>query len=183
MINLIRSIIFDKNIFGIQYVVLEQKKFVLWHGTEMINAKSIISTGPSLINSRKSLDFGAGFYLTTRHYQACLWAEKKAHNKSTPAVLGWSICYDDFEKWNKICFSDAGPSADDFWEFVRLNRRRKKPHRSAPQDFFDVVGPASKWYQSRTPVYDLDQVSFHTNRGLNFLKSNAIVSSPQYPVI
>lgn len=53
----------------------------LYHGSNVIVEK------PRIINSKKNLDFGAGFYLTTSREQAEKWAYIKTHRKGTGAPM------------------------------------------------------------------------------------------------
>lgn len=150
-------------------------------------AVGIQTSGPDLSRSRPKLDFGRGFYATTRRIQAIKWALRMGDNRGEPpAVLRWVVRFDDFDGWPKIIFADAGKSADDFWDFVRMNRQIQGPHRSNPNGYFDVVvGPASNNYVDREPVDDLDQISFHTANGVSLLlQSNlAIYTIPQRAIV
>ena len=55
-------------------------------------AHSILTIGPDLSRSRLSLDFGAGFYVTTRETRALEWALAAAGRAGeVPAVLCWDV--------------------------------------------------------------------------------------------
>lgn len=144
---------------------------VLWHGTTLSAALQLAEEGPNLALSRQALDFGRGFYVTTREHRAVDWAWRQAENKhEPPAILRWAIAVDDFRKWPMMAFADAGHSADLFWEFVRFNRTKKRHHR--PNGWFDVVmGPASSNFRGRIAYGDLDQLSVHTDDGIACLMS------------
>lgn len=150
-------------------------------------AQSILTRGPDLSRSRPKLDFGRGFYVTTRQAHAARWAARVADAKGEqPAVLSWNVKYDDFDRWPKIVFAEAGKSADEYWTFVTMNRKIQGSHRSSPSGYFHVVvGPASNNYVDREPVDDLDQISFHTSHGLSLLvqSSPALYSLPFRVVI
>lgn len=149
----------------------DNRELTLWHGTTLDRARRIQATAPDLSRSRKSLDFGRGFYATTRQRQATDWALRAASKTRThPALISWRVRYDDFDHWPKIVFADAGKSSHDFWRFVELNRTLEQPHRSKPLGYFDIVaGPASKNYVARNGVEDMDQISFHTDAAITLL--------------
>ena len=149
----------------------DSRDVLLWHGTTLDRALSIVLHGPDLSRSRKSMDFGQGFYLTTREKRAVDWSRKAVHRTGKqPAVVRWTVPYDDFLAWPKVAFADAGQTADDFWRFIQMNREMTTPHRSRPHGFFDIViGPVSANYQRLSPVRELDQVSFHTDAALALL--------------
>lgn len=136
-------------------------------------AGSILRTGPDLSRSRLSLDFGAGFYVTTRETRALEWALVAADlSGDLPAVMCWDIGCDELASAPKLAFAEAGRSASAFWDFVRLNRRVKQVHRKPPLGYFDIViGPASQNHRSKIPVPEMDQVSFHTASGLSLLNA------------
>jgi hypothetical protein len=152
-----------------------RREIRFWHGTTRSAAESILQFGPDLTLSRKRLDFGAGFYVTTREARAVVWARTIACKRGElPAMVCWTHAYDAFQALPKLAFADAGHSAGEFWEFVRLNRTLGGPHRSPPEGWFDVVlGPASSRYDQRLAVEDLDQLSFHTDAGLEWLSSGS----------
>lgn len=147
---------------------------LLWHGTTMSCARSIVTMGPDLSRSRRSLDFGAGFYVTTRQTRAVEWALVAADRLGEPpAVLCWEVGCDAFASAPKLAFAEAGRSADAFWDFVRFNRRVRQAHRKPPLGYFDIViGPASQDHRSKIAIRDMDQVSFHTESGLALLNSD-----------
>lgn len=143
----------------------------LWHGTTMPRATSIINNGPSLNLSRRSLDFGKGFYTTTKPGMAISWADR-AENRTgdAAALVVWTISYDNFSTWPMLTFVDGGKTAYDFWLFIRSNRRLKRPHRTVPPGYFDIVaGPASLDEIKQKSIPDFDQISFHTTNGLRYL--------------
>ncbi|WP_419898642.1 DUF3990 domain-containing protein [Roseomonas sp. USHLN139] len=144
---------------------------LLWHGTTIERATSLMDNGPDLLRSRTNVDFGRGFYATTRKDRAIDWSWKIAKRlASQPAVLRWTVPYDEFCHWPKVAFADAGRTADEFWRFIAMNRTVRGSHRSHPDGFFDiVVGPASSDYTEREAIKELDQVSFHTEYALSLL--------------
>ena len=64
---------------------------IVYHGsTEIINK-------PDVIHSKKYLDFGRGFYITTFENQAKKWAVRKGMRQEKPAIVN---VYELSEKWN-----------------------------------------------------------------------------------
>lgn len=63
----------------------------VYHGT----TEKIIS--PKVIFSKKYLDFGKGFYLTTYQGQAEKWALRKSIRQRRPAIVN---VYEMSEKWD-----------------------------------------------------------------------------------
>ena len=64
---------------------------IVYHGsTEIINK-------PDVIHSKKYLDFGKGFYLTTFENQAKKWAVRKGMRQEKPAIVN---VYELSEEWN-----------------------------------------------------------------------------------
>lgn len=151
----------------------DTKSLRLWHGTTVPAAQAIIGEGPSVTASRDSLDFGRGFYLTTRQSQAISWARRQALRRGEePAVVEWTMDYEDFSNCPKLSFAEGGSTAQDFWEFVTANRRLCSPHRSPPRGYFEVVvGPVANNYMTRQVRLDMDQISFHTETALALLNT------------
>lgn len=64
---------------------------IVYHGsTEIINK-------PDVIHSKKYLDFGKGFYLTTFENQAKKWAVRKGMRQEKPAIVN---VYELSEEWD-----------------------------------------------------------------------------------
>ena len=55
---------------------------LLYHGTSKKSANNIRKYGVDLSYSRKNLDFGAGFYLTSNKGQAKNWAYRNGNNNA-----------------------------------------------------------------------------------------------------
>jgi hypothetical protein len=54
---------------------------IVYHGTTEIIEK------PDVVHSKKYLDFGRGFYLTTFENQARKWAVRKGMRQEKPAIV------------------------------------------------------------------------------------------------
>lgn len=64
---------------------------IVYHGsTEIINK-------PDVIHSKKYLDFGKGFYITTFENQAKKWAVRKGMRQEKPAIVN---VYELSEEWD-----------------------------------------------------------------------------------
>lgn len=59
----------------------------LYHGTSKKSANNIKKHGVDLSYSRKNLDFGAGFYLTSNKGQAKNWAYRNGHNNAVVIIF------------------------------------------------------------------------------------------------
>jgi hypothetical protein len=62
---------------------------IMYHGTSSENYYSLVE-GIDISNSRKSLDFGRGFYLTSNFEQASRHAEKRSKN-TKPIVFVYKV--------------------------------------------------------------------------------------------
>ena len=56
-----------------------------------------IIKNPDVIHSKKYLDFGRGFYITTFENQAKKWAVRKGMRQEKPAIVN---VYELSEKWD-----------------------------------------------------------------------------------
>ena len=59
----------------------------LYHGTSKKSVNNIKKHGVDLSYSRKNLDFGAGFYLTSNKGQAKNWAYRNGHNNAVVIIF------------------------------------------------------------------------------------------------
>ena len=59
----------------------------LYHGTSKKSANNIKKHGVDLSYSRKNLDFGAGFYLTSNKGQAKNWAYRNGNNNAVVIIF------------------------------------------------------------------------------------------------
>ena len=149
-----------------------------YHGSDTI------VDAPRILEAKRPLDFGGGFYVTTSEVQAKRWATKVAYrnNSKYKCINRYEF---DLEKAKSeltvICFE----SADEKWlDFICNNRSGK------PTGNYDVViGPVADDKVYRVVVeYEngdvdkvtalkklkaetlCDQILFHTQKALDFLK-------------
>lgn len=139
---------------------------------------------PKILEAKRPLDFGGGFYVTTSETQAKNWAIKVAYRNNTnhKCVNRYEL---DFEKAKSeltvICFERA----DEKWlDFICDNRSGK-----ATGDYDIVIGPVADDRVYRVVVEyengDIDretalknlktealcnQILFHTEKSLEYLK-------------
>lgn len=151
---------------------------ICYHGSD------VIVKNPVILNSRRPLDFGDGFYVTSSKTQAVNWAKKVSYrnNSSYKYVNIYEFNFDDASKSLKIIqFNEA----DCNWlDFVCNNRNGIN---TGNYDF--VIGPVADDKVYRVIVEyengDIDkelalkklktenlfnQILFHTKEALNYLK-------------
>lgn len=117
------------------------EKITLYHG-------SIVEVGkPTIVQSKRLLDFGIGFYLTSDYKQAQRWADRTANRRQegNPAISVFSIEKKNLEKFKLLIFE----AADKEWlEYVSRNRTDK-----STGDTYDIpesVNPAAHFqFQSQ----------------------------------
>ena len=129
---------------------------------------------------RDRVDFGRGFYTTTRHDQAenwanCQYARNRKNSKvQKAAVLIFRIDREKLASLINLGFVVEGdPQNSDFWDLVNHCRsaKRKTHERTTGSTggFYDVVsGPVALPFQ-KLVVKDCDQYSFHTRDGVDAL--------------
>lgn len=158
----------------------------LYHGTTDAAARDIQKNGVDTSLLGYSTDFGAGLYTTTRRKPAEDWARRRAGSSASPALVVWETTFEDLGRLHVCAFGDGGPSAIDFWEYIRFNRTKRAPHLT--NSWFDLsVGPMATPYigqsvhSSHGPSpfrfdgrfwiqrLDIDQYCFHMDRGIAFL--------------
>lgn len=150
---------------------------ILYHGSDVVVEK------PEIFQSSRLLDFGTGFYTTSKKEQAIRWAEKvRIRNNTRKKLLSvYNFHIDKAEKeLNIIKFT----SADERWlDFITANRRGKE----TSEKYDIVIGPVAddnvyltvKLFETgvldkdealkRLKVEKLfDQILFHTEKGLGF---------------
>ncbi|MDE6207249.1 MAG: DUF3990 domain-containing protein [Muribaculaceae bacterium] len=157
---------------------------VLYHGgLEVI-------TSPEIRTPNRTLDFGAGFYLTTSENQARDWVARRLRNDIT---TGFVNCYDfsisDACKDLNVKIFEA--PTEEWLDFVMSNRRIV----GFEHDYDVVAGPvandrvytAFSLYEAGTISKDIlihelktyrlvDQYLFHTDRALEFLKFKSAIT-------
>jgi hypothetical protein len=87
---------------------------IVYHGTTQVIAK------PDVTHSKKYLDFGKGFYLTSYEAQAKKWAVRKGMRQEKPAILN---VYDLAEDWDNYRVLSFGQENEKWLEFVCACRR------------------------------------------------------------
>lgn len=83
---------------------------ILYHGSN-IEVKN-----PQIIKSRKLLDFGAGFYLTSDYGQARKWAVRTTDRRreGNPVISAYHVNSKDFESLSLLVFDQAIRTINDF---------------------------------------------------------------------
>jgi len=173
----------------------------LWHGCLNSDVKNIVTNGIDLSRSRNSLDFGRGFYTTTKRVQAEKWAQKKYLNitpsdraATRPAVIRFRVPLAQLAAVESLMFVRGDFDNDVFWSLVHHCRRSTTmaarthlhPARRPPEDWFDVVcGPlAAVWPPTgREVIPESDQFSFHTDAAIAILNDVINVGLPEFEII
>lgn len=151
---------------------------ILYHGSN-VEVKE-----PKLIPSKRLLDFGAGFYLTSDFEQAKKWALRTANNRETgvPTVSVFEVDENEFQSLNMLCFN----TPDKEWlRYISANRTG----RQVDKEYDVVIGPVANDQAIRTvnnylrgyfpedvaiklllPQKLKDQYAFQTEKSINLLK-------------
>lgn len=138
---------------------------------------------PKILESKRPLDFGDGFYVTTNKEQAFAWAKKVAirNNSDHKCLNSYSFDIKTAKETLTVLYFDK---ADEKWlDFVCANRSGKKTG-----DYDIVIGPVADDRVYRVVVeyengdidkeYALkslktqalcDQILFHTQKALEYL--------------
>lgn len=157
-----------------QSTIWANPAMTLYHGTIAASAQAIVTRGVDLLHSRKYLDFGEGFYLTTSLHQARAWAAQKSLRLGDqPRVCQFDLDRDQLAHLEALCFVRADIDATDFWAFVRSCRIGLRGH--GRDRWYDIViGPVVLGYRQRLEVMpNSDQLSFHTGKAVGLL-NNAV---------
>lgn len=155
---------------------------ILYHGSNL-EVKE-----PKIIKSKRLLDFGTGFYLTTDYEQAKKWALRTTSRREegTPSITVFSFDENELDKLDVLTFE--GPNKE-WLRYISANRTDK-----AAGDSFDIViGPVANDQAIRTvnnylkgyfdeeiaiqlllPQSLKDQVVFKTEKALAMLKYNEV---------
>ena len=81
---------------------------IVYHGsTEIIER-------PDVMHSKKYLDFGQGFYLTTFENQAKKWAVRKGMRKEKPAIVNIYELSEEWDKFRVLSFEQENEKWIDF---------------------------------------------------------------------
>lgn len=155
---------------------------ILYHGSNL-EVKE-----PKIIKSKRLLDFGTGFYLTTDYEQAKKWAFRTTSRREegAPAITVFSFDENELEKLDVLTFEGANK---EWLRYISANRTDK-----TAEDSYDIViGPVANDQAIRTvnnylkgyfdeeiaiqlllPQNLKDQVVFKTKKALDILKYNEV---------
>ena len=115
---------------------------ILYHGS------NVAIEHPRLIRHLRTLDFGAGFYLTSDYDQAARWAQLKAKRRRVGKPLVSVFDVDDLAYWRLKILSFPAPAVE-WLRYISVNRRNV-----ASVDDWDVVsGPVAD--DNTMPVLNL----------------------------
>ena len=91
----------------------------LYHGTSKKSASNIKKHGVELSYSRKNLDFGVGFYLTSNKVQAKNWAYRNGHNNAVVIIFEADFVglnqkkFDGFDaEWGNVVYENRVNETD-----------------------------------------------------------------------
>ena len=156
---------------------------ILYHGSNVEVKK------PKILNVRRGLDFGAGFYATSDLQQAQRWAKLTTNRRRTgaPTVSAYDFDYKNASQEIKVIAFDK-PNKD-WLEFVSANRTCQY----TGEKFDLVIGPVandktiltindyiSGAISSETALILLeptklsDQYAFLTHKALSFLRCEGV---------
>ena len=105
---------------------------ILYHGS------NVLVDEPKILESKKGLDFGSGFYLTSSYEQAERWAQLKTERleKGKAIVSVFEINDDKLSSLKTITY----PKADRSWLGMIVQNRRNPSYNSG----YDVmIGPVA----------------------------------------
>lgn len=151
-----------------------QKHMKLYHGSD----QSV--RDPRILHSKRTMDFGEGFYTTQSEQQATEWAMNVSRRRGSEHRIVTEYDYDESEDLRILIFD--GPM-DDWFDFVISNRNGQPGH-----DYDIVIGPVaddgvydtlleySRGYitkemaiaKLKTHKFD-GQVLFHTDKSLEHI--------------
>lgn len=151
---------------------------ILYHGS------NVEVREPKIIKSKRLLDFGTGFYLTSDFEQAMKWAIRTTNRREegTPLISVFEIEEKDFEKLDVLTFDAANKQ---WLKYISVNRTDK----SAEDSYDIIIGPVANDQAIRTinnflkgyltediaiqlllPQNLKDQYTFKTENALSILK-------------
>lgn len=112
---------------------------ILYHGSN-VEVKN-----PQIIKSRKLLDFGAGFYLTSDYDQARKWAVRTTSRRTEgcPTISVYNVNTKDFEGLSLLTFDRA---SKEWLRYISAYRTDK----SANDSYDIVIGPMANDQAIRT---------------------------------
>lgn len=151
---------------------------ILYHGSN-VEVKE-----PKIIKSKRLLDFGTGFYLTSDYEQSQKWAVRTTtrREEGVPTISVFSVEECEIEKLKSLIFVAANK---EWLRYISLNRTDK----SADDAYDLVIGPVANDQAIRTvnnylkgyfdediairlllPQNLKDQYAFKTEKALSILK-------------
>lgn len=155
---------------------------ILYHGSNMAVKE------PKLTKSKRLLDFGTGFYLTSDYNQAKKWAVRTMNRREegVPTISIFCIEESDLKNLELLTFDSANK---EWLKYVAMNRTDK-----SAQDPYDIeIGPVANDQAIRTvnnylkgyftediaiqlllPQNLKDQYTFKTEKALSILKFNEV---------
>lgn len=151
---------------------------IVYHGSDTV------VDNPRILDAKRPLDFGGGFYVTTSKWQAEQWAIKVAYRNACNHKCVNSYEFDYLSAKKELTLIEF-KSADEKWlDFICANRQKKYTG-----EYDIVIGPVAddKVYRvvveyengdidKQTALKNLkteqlcDQILFHTEKSLNYLK-------------
>lgn len=149
----------------------------LYHGS------NIKINNPKIIQNKRSLDFGYGFYLTSDIEQAKKWATRKA--KVLETNIGVVSVY-DYDEHNDLCIRRFDKANDEWLDFVVRNRKNLQIEN---EKYDIIIGPVANdqtmqtinlfmrgYIDEKATISMLmvqkltDQYVFKTDKALEYLK-------------
>lgn len=169
---------------------------ILYHGCTDKAASAICTSGIhnlhhniDLTRCHLKVDFGQGFYTTTREDQARNWANaqyirnKKDSSVQRAAVIAFVVNREAISKLQNLSFVWEGADRhSDFWTLVKHCRQgNNHSHSTRRQGFYDCASGPVALPNQLLVVKDCDQFSFHTQAALDVLQSPTIsYGSPKF---
>lgn len=151
---------------------------ILYHGS------NVTVQAPQIIKSKRLLDFGEGFYLTSDFEQAKKWAQRTTARREDgcATISVFSVNKSEIQKLNTLYFDSANK---EWLKYISKNRTNK-----AQNNFYDlVIGPVANDQAIRTvnnylkgyfdeeiaiklllPQKLKDQYAFKTEKALSILE-------------
>jgi hypothetical protein len=157
---------------------MKMDKIILYHGS------NIEVREPKIIKSKRLLDFGTGFYLTSDCEQAKKWAVRTANRREegNPTVTIFTFDKNELERLNVLSFESANR---EWLRYISANRT----NQTAKDSYDVVIGPVANDQAIRTvnnylkgyftediaielllPQNLKDQIVFKTEKALSALK-------------
>lgn len=155
---------------------------ILYHGSN-VEVKE-----PRIIKSKRLLDFGTGFYLTSDYEQAKKWAVRTTARREdgVPTITVFNIEESEIEKLDSLIFDTANK---EWLQYISLKRTDK----SAEDSYDLVIGPVANDQAIRTvnnylkgyfdediaiklllPQNLKDQYAFKTEKALSILEFSKV---------